>query len=211
MVKQTLLGRAYDQCDKDEAVYNMKLDDAGTSRRRLLGAFASVAIITAAPVYANAASFLRRAGDVRRVNMRNQRTGETIDTIYWIEGEYIRPALEEINYFMRDWRQDEVISYDRRNIDIIAASHHLMETSEPFTLLSGYRSPTTNAMLRSRSRAVASNSYHMRGMAADLRLKSRSVSQMNAAAVACNSGGVGKYSGSNFVHMDCGPIRTWRG
>ena len=151
------------------------------------------------------------AGDVRRISMHNKRTGETIDTIYWIEGEYITPALKEISYFMRDWRRDEVITYDRRNIDILAASHRLMETTEPYTLLSGYRSPATNAALRSSNRGVASNSYHMKGMAADVRLASRSVSQMTAAGKACNSGGIGKYNGSNFVHMDCGPIRSWRG
>jgi len=189
----------------------MEFNDAKTSRRRLLGAFAGVAVISAAPVYANAAGFLRNAGDVRRISMRNTRTSETIDTIYWIEGDYISPALKEINHFMRDWRQDEVIAYDRRNIDILAAAHRLMETTEPFTLLSGYRSPKTNAMLRSNNRGVASNSYHIKGMAADVRLKSRSVAQMASAGSACNSGGVGKYNGSNFVHMDCGPIRTWRG
>ena len=101
-----------------------------TSRRRLLGSFAGVAALTAAPVYANAAGFLRNAGDVRRISMRNTRTGESIDTIYWIEGEYITPSLKEISYFMRDWRRDEVINYDRRNIDILAAAHRLMETTE---------------------------------------------------------------------------------
>lgn len=189
----------------------MKSNDVLTSRRRLLGAFAGVAVVSAAPVYANAAGFLHSAGDVRRISMRNQRTGETIDTIYWIEGEYINPALKEINFFMRDWRREEVIEYDRRNIDILAASHRLMETTEPYTLLSGYRSPQTNAMLRSRNRGVASNSYHIKGMAADIRLKSRSVSQITAAGKACKSGGIGRYNGSNFVHMDSGPIRTWRG
>jgi uncharacterized protein YcbK (DUF882 family) len=64
-------------------------------------------------------------------------------------------------------------------------------------------------MLRSRSGGVARNSLHMKGQAADLRLKSRSVSQMARAAAACNAGGVGKYSRSNFVHMDCGPVRVW--
>lgn len=182
-----------------------------TSRRRLLGAFASVAVISAAPVYANAPAFLHSAGDVRRISMRNQRTGESIHTIYWIEGEYINPALKEISYFMRDWRRDEVIDYDRRNIDILAASHRLLETTEPFTLLSGYRSAQTNAMLRKGNRGVASNSYHIKGMAADVRLKSRSVSQLTAAGKACKSGGVGKYNGSNFVHMDSGPVRSWRG
>jgi uncharacterized protein YcbK (DUF882 family) len=78
-------------------------------------------------------------------------------------------------------------------------------------MLSGYRSPATNAMLRSRSRGVAKNSLHMKGEAADLRLKSRSVSQMARAAETCQSGGVGHYYKSNFVHMDCGPVRTWGG
>lgn len=189
----------------------MELSGGVTSRRRLLGAFAGVAVLSAAPVYANAAAFIRGAGDVRRISMRNKRTGETLDTIYWIEGKYINPALEQINYFMRDWRHNKVISYDRRNIDILAASHRLMETTEPYTLLSGYRSAATNASLRASNRGVASNSYHIKGMAADVRLASRSVSQMTAAGKACNSGGIGKYNGSNFVHMDCGPVRSWKG
>jgi uncharacterized protein YcbK (DUF882 family) len=98
---------------------------------------------------------------------------------------------------------------DPRTIDIMAAAHRLMDVSEPYMMLSGYRSPKTNAMLRSQSRGVARNSLHMKGQAADLRLKSRSVGQMAKAAEACASGGVGRYSRSNFVHMDCGPVRAW--
>ena len=179
------------------------------SRRGLMRAFAATAL-TAAPVYSNAAGFLRGSGDVRRVSMRNQRTSETIDIIYWVDGQYIQEALTEINGFMRDWRHNEIITYDRRNVDIIAATHRLMETNEPYLMLSGYRSAATNAMLAARNRGVARNSYHIKGMAADLRLSSRSITQMAAAAIACNAGGVGKYGRSNFVHMDCGPIRTWR-
>jgi len=143
--------------------------------------------------------------------MYSGRTGETIDTLYWIEGEYIPEAVKEVNRFMRDWRTGEVTKIDMRTIDIMAASHRLMDVSEPYTLLSGYRSPRTNAMLRSRSSGVAKNSLHMTGKAADLRLKSRSVAQMAKAAAACASGGVGRYSRSNFVHMDCGPVRVWGG
>jgi len=179
------------------------------SRRGLMRAFAATAL-TAAPVYANAAGFLRGSGDVRRITMRSQRTSESIDMIYWVDGRYIDDALTEVNKFMRDWRQNEVIAYDRRNVDIIAATHRLMETDEPYLMLSGYRSPATNAMLAARNGGVASNSYHIRGMAADVRLSSRSTSQMAEAAIACNAGGVGRYGRSNFVHMDCGPIRTWR-
>jgi len=175
-----------------------------------LGAFAASAI-TAAPTFSKAAGFLRGAGDVRHIAMYSGRTGESIRTIYWVEGEYINEALKEVNHFMRDWRIDSSISIDTRTVDIMAASHALLGTGEPYMLLSGYRSPETNALLRSRSRGVARNSLHMKGQAADLRLKDRSVSQMFAAAKACNAGGVGKYSGSNFVHMDCGVVRSWGG
>ncbi len=185
---------------------------SGSPSRRafLAGVFGTVAT-AAAPHYANAAGFLRGAGDIRRIKLRSQRTGEFVDTIYWIEGQYIPEALAEINWFMRDWRQNEVIRYDRRNIDIMAATLRLMDTTEPYHVVSGYRSPATNAMLSRRNRGVARNSYHMKGMAADLKLKSRSIHQMAQAAAACNAGGVGKYGRSNFVHMDCGPVRTWRG
>ncbi len=178
------------------------------SRRTLLGAFAATALV-AAPTYSNAAGFLRGGGDIRRIRMYSGRTGERLDTIYWVEGKYIKDAVKEVNAFMRDWRSNDVISIDTRTIDIMAAAHNLMDVSEPYMLLSGYRSPATNAMLRSRSRGVAKNSLHMTGKAADLRLASRSVNQMAKAASACRAGGVGRYSGSNFVHMDCGPVRNW--
>lgn len=183
---------------------------SGVSRRGLLGIFAATAIV-AAPSASNAFGILRGAGDVRRIRMYSGRTGESLDTIYWVEGDYIKEALKEINLFMRDWRTDEVMKMDARTVDIMAAAHRLMDVSEPYMLLSGYRSPKTNAMLRSHSRGVAKNSLHMQGQAADLRLKSRSVPQIYKAAMKCNAGGVGKYSKSNFVHMDCGPVRTWGG
>lgn len=182
----------------------------GITRRGLLGAFAATALV-AAPTYSNAFGLLRGAGDIRRIRMYSGRTGESIDTIYWIEGDYIPEVMKEINHFMRDWRSGDTVKMDIRTVDIMAASHRLMDVSEPYMLLSGYRSPATNAMLRSRSRGVAKNSLHVVGKAADLRLKSRSVGQMAKAAVACASGGVGKYSRSNFVHMDCGPVRSWGG
>jgi len=180
------------------------------SRRGLLAAFAAT-VVTAAPKASNAFGFLRGAGDVRRIKMYSGRTGESLDTIYWIEGEYIPEALKEINHFMRDWRTNQLKVIDPRTVDIATAAHRLMDTNEPYMMLSGYRSPQTNAMLRSRSRGVAKNSLHMQGMAADLRLKSRSVPQIYAAASACHAGGVGKYMRSNFVHMDCGQVRTWNG
>lgn len=187
-----------------------ELTKTGMTRRALLGAFAATTV-AAAPTFSKAAGFLRGGGDIRRIRMFSGRTGERLDMIYWIDGDYIKDAVKEINYFMRDWRTDQVKTMDLRTIDIMAASHNLLDISEPYMMLSGYRSPQTNAMLRRRSRGVAKNSLHMRGQAADLRLASRSVTQMANAAKACHAGGVGKYRGSNFVHMDCGVVRSWNG
>ncbi len=178
------------------------------SRRGLLAAFAATTV-AAAPTFSKAAGFLRGGGDIRRIRMYSGRTGEKLDTIYWVEGEYIKDAVKEINIFMRDWRTSDVKNIDLRAIDIMAASHNLLEVTEPYLLLSGYRSAATNAMLRRRSRSVAKNSLHVKGQAGDLRLGSRSVRQIAGAAEATRAGGVGRYTGSNFVHMDSGPIRKW--
>ena len=186
----------------------MKDGSSSLTRRSLLGAFAATAV-AAAPTYSNAAGFLRGGGDIRRIRMYSGRTGERLDTVYWIEGRYIGEAIREVNLFMRDWRNGKAVEMDTRTIDIMAAAHNLLETNQPYMLLSGYRSPETNAMLRSQSSGVARNSLHMRGQAADLRLSGRSVSQIARAAAACRAGGVGRYSGSDFVHMDCGAVRTW--
>ena len=180
----------------------------GVTRRGILRAFAASAVV-AAPTYANAFGFLRGAGDIRRLKMYSGRTGERIDMLYWIDGEYVPEALAEINHFMRDWRTGTTINIDTRTIDIMAASHNMLDTDSPYLMLSGYRSPRTNSMLRSKSRGVARNSLHMQGQAADLRLEGRSVAQIARAAVSCSAGGVGKYTRSNFVHMDCGPVRVW--
>lgn len=178
------------------------------SRRGLLGAFAATALI-AAPTYSNAAGFLRGAGDIRRLKMYSRRTGESLDVIYWIEGDYIKDALTEVNWFMRDWRRDRSRSIDTRTVDIIAATQQLLDTPTPFLMLSGYRTAETNALLRKRSRGVAKKSLHIKGQAADLRMQGKSVRQVARAAASCAAGGVGRYSRSNFVHIDCGEKRLW--
>ena len=188
----------------------METDNAGVSRRSLLRIFATATMV-AAPTYAKAFGFLKGAGDVRRVNMYSGRSGESVNAIYWVDGNYIPEVVKEISHFMRDLRADSTMEMNPHNMDIIAATHHLLGVTEPYMLLSGYRTPQTNALLRSESHGVAKNSLHIKGMAADLRLKSRTVSQMASAAQACSAGGVGHYYRSNFVHMDCGPVRTWAG
>ena len=184
--------------------------NAGFSRRALLGIFAATTI-TAAPRMSKAFAFNRGAGDIRRLKMYSGRTGERLDAIYWVDGEYIPEVLTEVDQFFRDWRIDRSHRIDTRTLDILAATHNILDVSEPYMLLSGYRSPETNAMLRRRSSGVARNSRHMVGQAAAVRLDNRSVSQIARAALACNAGGVGRYSRSNFTHVDCGPVRTWGG
>ena len=178
------------------------------TRRGVLAAFAAT-VVSAAPTFPQAAGFLRGAGNIRRLSMYSGRTGETLNTIYWIDDKYIDEAVHEISVFMRDWRANSVKTIDHRTLDIMAASHNVMNVSEPYIMLSGYRSAKTNAMLRRRSSGVARNSLHIKGQAVDLRLKSRSVTQMARAALSCRAGGVGKYRNANFVHMDCGDVRSW--
>ena len=186
------------------------LPSATFSRRGLLRAFAATTV-AAAPTYSKAFGFLKGAGNFRKVRMYSGRSGESLNVVYWIDGQYIPEALKEVNYFMRDWRVDEVRTMAPATLDIIAATHALLDTPEPYMLLSGYRTPQTNAMLRIESSGVAKHSLHIQGEAADLRLDSRSVNQIYNAAWSCQAGGVGKYPRSDFVHMDCGAVRTWHG
>ena len=114
-----------------------------------------------------------------------------------------------IGEILRDWREEKVMRIDPRTIDIMAATHNLLDCTEPFEIVSGYRSRKTNAMLRRRSRGVARNSYHTKGMAVDLAMKTRSVRQIAGAALSLKAGGVGRYSRAKFTHLDSGPLRDW--
>lgn len=164
---------------------------------------AATQVALAAPALA------KGSGQYRSISLINNRTAEKLSTVYWVEGQYIPEALEAVNYIMRDWRQGLVMQIDAKTVDIMAATHNLLDCSEPFEIISGYRSPQTNAMLRSRSRGVARKSYHMKGMACDLTLQTRSVWQVSSAAKSLGAGGVGRYRRSNFTHIDSGPARDW--
>lgn len=170
-------------------------------------AAASCALSAGAAVAAP--SIIRGAGNVRVLRLDNPRTGDRLSAVYWADGEYIPDVLAEVDFLMRDWRLDLKKKISPNTIDIIAATHRLLDTSEPFTVYSGYRSPQTNNMLRRKSRAVARDSYHVKGMAADLHMKGRSVRQIASAARSLGAGGVGRYSRSDFVHVDSGPARDW--
>lgn len=179
------------------------------TRRTALFGIAATAAAAASPAFASAPAVQRNLGDFRSLHLVNPRTEESLNTVYWIEGEYIPEALSAIDVIMRDWREDLVHRIDPRTIDILAAAHRLLGCSEPFHIVSGYRSPKTNRMLRRQSRSVARNSYHLKGMAADIQLATRSVDQICSAALSLHAGGVGRYTRSEFVHVDSGPVRDW--
>lgn len=178
------------------------------SRRSLIGGLV-IGAVSAVPAFASAPALLKGAGNIRALNVINSHTSERLNCVYWIEGAYVPEALAAFNYILRDWRQDLIEPIDTKALDIMAETHRLLESDEPFHIISGYRCPKTNAMLAGRSRGVASNSYHIRGMAVDLALRSRSVPQVARAAKSLGRGGVGMYSRSKFTHVDSGPVRQW--
>jgi uncharacterized protein YcbK (DUF882 family) len=146
---------------------------------------------------------------MRALKLHNWRTDESVACVYWADGAYIDEALSAIDHILRDWRTDEVVRIDPAAVDILSEVQRRLDTFEPFEIVSGYRSPQTNAALRRRSRGVAKNSYHTRGMAVDVSMSSRSVAQVARAALDLGRGGVGRYTRSHFVHLDSGPVRRW--
>ena len=110
---------------------------------------------------------------------------------------------------MRDFRTGEVFPMDPHVVDILAIIHNKMNVNEPYQVLSGYRSPKTNAMLKRNTRGVASNSFHMYGQAVDVRIPGYSTKKLRNVAREIQAGGVGYYPRSNFVHVDTGKVRSW--
>ncbi len=148
-------------------------------------------------------------GGSKHISFRNQHTGESFSGTYKVGDKYLPEALQQINYVLRDFRTGDVYPMDPKVIDLICSLHRKSGCSRPFEILSGYRSPKTNAMLRSVSDGVAKNSLHMKGQAIDLRLPDYSLAQLRRVAVSMKAGGVGYYPGSDFVHVDIGKIRAW--
>lgn len=183
----------------------------GVSRRKLLALGCASLIVSASPALPTTVNIIRNQGNIRRLHMECDKTGELINTIYWVDGQYIPDALAELNYFMRDARANAYIRMDPKNFDILSAAHRLLETERPYTLLSGYRTKTTNRILRRSSKRVARNSLHIEGKAADVRIRGIGARTLAKAAERCRGGGVGTYNRSGFVHVDCGDVRTWGG
>lgn len=144
-----------------------------------------------------------------RVAFRNAHTGESFSGVYRVGDKYLPDAFDRINYVLRDFRTGEVFPMDPRVIDLMVMIHDKSNSKNPFEVLSGYRSPKTNAKLRKASTGVARNSFHMYGQAIDLRIPGYRTSKVRNIAQSLRGGGVGYYSKSNFVHIDTGKVRFW--
>ena len=148
-------------------------------------------------------------GPKKNLSFFNTHTGESLEVCYCRNGSYPAPALNQIRHLLRDHRTGDTRAIDPRVLDILYRLSRRLHTAGPFHIVSGYRSPATNAALHRKSLKVASRSFHMRGMAIDFRLPDRRTSTVRTAALAIQAGGVGYYPESDFVHVDCGPVRSW--
>lgn len=151
------------------------------------------------------------AGAPRTLVMHNLHTGEKLEALYWDKGAYVPDALEAVNKLMRDHRTGELHPIDPKLLDLLVTLHGRTEATACYELICGYRAPETNAAMHRKSRQVARNSLHIKGMAADVRIGGQPLAHLQKAALALRGGGVGLYPRSNFVHLDVGPVRQWRG
>ena len=145
----------------------------------------------------------------RRLSFVHTHTGETLSAEYFDGGAYSERCLGQVNYLMRDFRTGECHAIDPPLLDILFDLQTLANVEGPFEIISGYRSPATNAMLRRRSSGVAEHSQHLLGKAIDVRLSGYSTRDLGEHARTLARGGVGFYARSDFVHVDTGPVRFW--
>ena len=147
----------------------------------------------------------------RSLSLFNPHTKEGFEGIYWCDGDYVSDALNNINHIMRDIRTNDVKPIDTHLLDLIFSISIKLKPEAPFRVISGYRSPKTNTLLRKRGNGAAKKSYHIKGQAVDIRLPGHRTSVLRRAAYELKKGGVGYYPKHRFVHIDVGPVRYWTG
>ena len=145
----------------------------------------------------------------RALQMNNLHTGEILDSQYFDGQHYQASELQKINHLCRDFRQNESINMDPRLFDQLSHIQQLIGCNKQIQIISGYRSPETNNMLRKKSSGVAKKSFHMQGKAIDFRIEGVPLAEVRKAALSLQAGGVGYYSKSNFIHLDTGRFRSW--
>ena len=146
----------------------------------------------------------------RSIHLKNLHTDETLEAVYWEQGKYVPDALDAVNKVLRDFRTGDIHPIAPQLLDVVSEVRSRLGSSAPVQVISGYRSPKTNAMLREESTGVAQHSFHMEGMAIDLVLEDVDLDRLHQAALSLGRGGVGYYP-ARFVHLDVGPVRQWQG
>ena len=181
-------------------------DIAISDRRRFLTAGAG---LIGAAMLPKAALAIPMKGE-RRLSFYNTHTSEKLSTVYWAEGEYVPEGLKDVNKILRDWRTGDVAPIDRNLLDLLTHLRGVTEAgSKPIHIISGYRSPHTNNMLREHSNGVAKKSLHQLGKAIDIRIPGIDLGYLRKAALSLKEGGVGFYPAQDFVHVDTGRVRFW--
>ncbi len=173
-------------------------------RRFLLGSLGGLAAVTGAARRAAAVT-----APVNRLAFFHIHTGEKLSVVYRENGVEVPGALAEINHYLRDFRTEQQHDIDVGLLDILHELYTTFDSRGNFEVISGYRSPRTNAALRHVTTGVAENSLHIQGQAIDVRLTSAKTTALRDAAKALKAGGVGYYAESNFVHIDTGAVRSW--
>lgn len=145
----------------------------------------------------------------KTLTFQNLHTGEALTSTFFADGNYVQESMQDINYLLRDHRNNQVCEIDPHLLTLIHDLKKTLGNTDPFQVISAYRSPETNAMLSQRSNQVAKKSLHMQGKAIDIRLASVDIKHLHRAALTLQGGGVGLYTRSNFVHLDVGRVRQW--
>ncbi len=178
-------------------------------RRRFLKAVVGAALampVLSLPRLGHAMVSLKQS---RRLAFEHTHTGERVSLVYRVEGAYVPASLRTLDYFLRDFRTGDQHRIDPELLDILSSLSAVTGSKAPFQVISAYRSPHTNAMLRERGRGVARSSLHLEGRAMDIRLADVPLADLRDAALSLKAGGVGYYPGPEFVHVDTGRVRTW--
>lgn len=177
---------------------------ARIARRALLGVGAAAIITTACAGIARA-----EPGGERKLALYNPNTGERFDDVYWCDGGYVAGSLKRVDWLMRDFHQDKVAVMDPELINLLHRIGLRLGTPRPFHILSGYRTPATNRLLRREGWGAAEHSEHLVAKAADICVEGVSLKHLRHAALSLKAGGVGTYWRDHFVHVDVGPVRSW--
>ena len=151
----------------------------------------------------------QRRADYKALAFEHTHTGEKLRLTYFERGDYVKGALHEINYLLRDFRTGDIHPIDTALLDQLFELRQTLALNRPFQVISGYRSPLTNSQLRRASHGVAERSFHLQGRAIDIRIEGVSCKTVRNAALTLAQGGVGYYPRSEFVHLDTGSVRTW--